>query len=134
MRSHRVPDFPDPNTSIHQFKAALSPNTLNAQAPAFHRAYMICQRLWPGGVPTTPSHGYNPARAAALLAYARCLRSHGFRSFPDPSRSGELTHEMLTNDGINLHQPGFLEAAETCTSVTHGLLTRVSVTRFAAGQ
>lgn len=88
MRSHRVSDFPDPLTAIHQFKAALSPNTLNA----------------------------------------------GFRNFPDPSRSGELTHEMLTNDGLNLHQPAFRAAAETCTSVTHGLLTRASVARFAAGQ
>jgi hypothetical protein len=62
------------------------------------------------------------------------LRSHGFLNFPDPSRNGELTHEMLVHDGINLHQPELLEAAETCTSVTHGLLSPASVTQFAAGQ
>ena len=49
------------------------------------------------------------------------MRSHGFPSFPDPTSSGQLTHEMLANAGINLHQPAVLQAADACVGVTHGL-------------
>ena len=69
-----------------------------------------------------------------MLAFARCMRSHGFPSFPDPSSSGQLTHEMLANAGINIHQPAVLQAADACVSVTHGFITKAAVARFVAGQ
>ena len=69
-----------------------------------------------------------------MLAFARCLRSHGFPSFPDPTSSGELTHEMLASAGIDLHQPAVLQAADACVSVTHGVITRADVARFVAGR
>ena len=69
-----------------------------------------------------------------MLAFARCLRSHGFANFPDPSSSGDLTHQMLANAGINLHQPAMLQAADACVSVTHGVITKTAVARFVAGQ
>ena len=68
-----------------------------------------------------------------MLAFARCIRSHGFPSFPDPTSSGELTHEMLANAGINLHQPAVLQAADACVGVTHGVITKAVVARFVAG-
>ena len=69
-----------------------------------------------------------------MLAFVRCLRSHGFPSFPDPTSSGALTHEMVANAGINLHQPAVLDAGDACVSVTHGYITKVNVARFVAGQ
>ena len=45
-----------------------------------------------------------------------------------------MTHEMLAAAGINLHNPALLQAADTCTSVTHGVLTKADVAHFAAGQ
>jgi hypothetical protein len=69
-----------------------------------------------------------------LLAFARCLRSHGFPKFPDPNRSGQLTHQMLAQAGIDLHEPALLQAADACTSVTHGVITKAAVARFVAGQ
>jgi hypothetical protein len=62
------------------------------------------------------------------------MRGHGFSSFPDPTSGGDVTHEMLASAGINLHQPAVLQAADACVSVTHGLITRVDVARFVAGQ
>ena len=59
-----------------------------------------------------------------MLAFARCMRSHGFPSFPDPTSTGELTHEMLANAGINLHQPAVVQAADACVGVTHGVITK----------
>jgi hypothetical protein len=132
MRQHGVANFPDPTSDPRGFKFALSAeDTANAQSPTFQSALAACQHLMPAR-PT--QNTYNPARTAALLAFAHCLRSHGFANFPDPSSSGEITHEMLANDGISLQQPGLLEAADTCVGVTHGVISKGDVARFAAGQ
>ena len=132
MRSHGVPTFPDPTTSPRDFKQALNPSI--AQSPAFQSADTACRHLLPRGGQPSQSAPPSQAQIAALLAFARCLRSHGFRSFPDPSSSGQLTHEMLASAGINLHQPAVLQAADACVSVTHGVITRADVARFVAGR
>jgi hypothetical protein len=62
------------------------------------------------------------------------MGSHGFPSFPDPTSSGQVTHEMLANAGIDLHQPALLQAADACVSVTDAILTKAAVARFAAGR
>ncbi len=127
MRSHGVPNFPDPGTRA--FK-----NAFETKSPAFQSAYAACQHLQPGGGPPNQSPARSQAQITALLAFATCLRSHGFPSFPDPTSSGQLTHEMLANAGLNLQQPAVLRAADTCVSVTHGVITRAAVARFVAGQ
>ena len=131
MRSHGVPSLPDPTSNPHAFKEALDPAT--EQSPAFGSAMTDCHHLLPGGGSHSEPTPASPAQTAALLAFARCLRSHGFRHFPDPSTSGQITHEMLASAGISLQQPAVVQAADTCTSVTHGLLTRADVARFVAG-
>jgi hypothetical protein len=129
MRSHGVPSFPDPTTSPREFKTAF-----NTQSPAFHSAETGCAHLLPGGGPRNQSAPPSPAQVAALVAFARCMRSHGFPSFPDPNSSGQLTHEMLAGAGINLHQPAVVPAADACAGVTHGVITKAAVARFVAGQ
>ncbi len=129
MRSHGVPNFPDPTTSPREFK-----NAFLTKSPAFKSAGTACQHLLPGGGQPNQSPRHSQAQTAALLAFARCMRSHGFSSFPDPNSSGELTHEMVANAGINLHQPAVLQAGDACTSVTHGIITKAVVARFVAGQ
>jgi hypothetical protein len=69
-----------------------------------------------------------------MRAFAQCMRSHGFPSFPDPTSTGLVSREMLANAGINLHQPAVLPAADACVSVTHGVITKEIVARFVAGQ
>jgi hypothetical protein len=131
MRSHGVPSLPDPTSDPHAFKEALDPAT--EQAPAFGSAMTACHHLLPGGGSHSQPTPASPAQTAALLAFARCLRGHGFPRFPDPSSTGDITHEMLASAGINLQQPEVVQAADACTSVTHGLLTRADVARFVAG-
>jgi hypothetical protein len=134
MRSHGAPNFPDP-TSPREFKLSISPNSGgNARSPAFRSAQTACQHLLPGDGPPRQSAAQRQAQIVAARAFARCLRSHGFPNFPDPTSSGQLTHEMLANEGINVHQPAVVQAADACVSVTHGLLTRAAVARFVAGQ
>ena len=134
MRSRGLPSFPDP-TSPREFKLSLSPSSAgNARSPAFQSAQTACQHLLPGGGPPRQSTAQHQAQIVAGLAFARCLRSHGFPNFPDPTSSGQLTHEMLANAGINVHQPAVVQAADACVSVTHGVLTKAAVARFVAGQ
>ncbi|HTU77893.1 MAG TPA: hypothetical protein VMF09_03965 [Solirubrobacteraceae bacterium] len=63
----------------------------------------------------------------------RRMHTHGVPGFPDPTSSGQVTHEMLAGAGINVHQPAVLQDADACVSVTHGVLTREAVARLAAG-
>jgi hypothetical protein len=129
VRSHGVPNIPDPGTPGWK-------NALGRQAPAVLAAERICGRLVPGVMPSSQgqSEAHSPAQTAAMLAFARCMRSHGFPNFPDPTSSGDMTHQMLATAGINLHQPAVVPAADTCVGVTHGLITKVAVARFVAGQ
>ena len=103
-------------------------------SPAFQSAQTACQHLLPDGGPPSQSAAQRQAQTVAGLAFARCIRAHGFPNFPDPTTSGELTHEMLANAGIDVHQPALLQAADACVGVTHGFLTKAAVARFAAGQ
>jgi hypothetical protein len=129
MRSHGVPNLADP-TSPRAFKASMAGDQ---NVPAFQSAEGICRRLLPGGGPQSQSPARSHAQFVAALAFARCVRSHGFPRFPDPTSTGELTHEMLANAGIDIHQPAAVQAADACVGVTHGLLTRAGVARFVAG-
>ena len=124
MRSHGVPSFSDP-TSFGQFKHEFNSSV---SSPAFQSAAAGCQHLLPGGGPHQ-SAAPSQERVAAGRALARCMRSHGFPSFPDPTSSGELSAA-----GINIHQPAFLRAADACVGTTHGLLTKADVARYVAGQ
>jgi hypothetical protein len=129
VRSHGVPNFPDPATSPREFKSAFSD-----QSPAFRSAASACQHLLPGGGPPSQSPAHSPAQIAGMLAFVSCLRSHGLQSFPDPTSSGELTHEMVANAGINLHQPAVLQIGDACVSASHGVVSKAMVARFVAGQ
>jgi hypothetical protein len=132
LRSHGVTEHvPDPKfTPASAFNAALAGA---AQSPAFRSAYSACARLLPSQQ-TSQRAAPNHAQIAALLAFARCLHTHGFPRFPDPTSSGQITHQMLANAGINPNQPAMLQIADTCVSVTHGLVTKADVARFIAGR
>lgn len=133
MRSHGVANFPDPSTDPRAFKESLDPSTTHS--PAFASAVHTCQHLLPnGGHPSQASTAHSRAQVAAMLAFARCLRSHGFPTFPDPTTSGDVTHQMIASAGINLQQPAVVHTADGCVGVTHGMITRAMVARFIAGQ
>jgi hypothetical protein len=131
MRSHGLPNFPAPS-SPQEFKQSIGASAEGS--PTSRSAQTACQHLLPGGGPPSQTTAQRHAQTVAALAFARCLHSHGFANFPDPTSGGQITHEMLATAGINIHQPALLQAADACVSVTHGVLTKAAVARFAAGQ
>ncbi len=132
MRSHGVSNFPDPDSSGEIPKdeviAALGSGP---QSPGAQRA---CQHLMPSSGLGPPDTAPPPrTRLAGALSFARCMRARGFASFPDPTSQGQLTPEMVTAAGIDLHQPTLLRAGLACVPASHGLLTPAAIERAVHG-
>lgn len=128
MRSHGVSNFPDPTNG------RIPKDRIPFGNPLFASAAKACDHVLPSsGSGTQTAAQQTSTGLADALAFARCIRSHGFPDFPDPTSSGDLTPEMLANAGINLHQPAVLHAGDACVGVTHGSITKTEVARFIAG-
>ena len=77
MRSHGVANFPDPTSNGLQI-----PDSINPKSPVFRSAQQACRHDLPnGGAPPATE----PSKRAAAVAFARCMRAHGLRDFPDPA-------------------------------------------------
>lgn len=83
MRTHGVPDFPDPVVSGSQVQVVV-PKAVGT-APRFKRAQAACQSLAPTGF-TQPK--ITTQDQADYLKAAACMRSHNIVGFPDPTFVG----------------------------------------------
>lgn len=139
MRNHGVTNFPDPvvheSTSGGSTQVAVGIRVTPAitGSPAFKSASKACGHILPGAGGNGPSPAQQRAKAQALLAFARCLRSHGENGFPDPNAQGQLSLQQIQAAGIDIHAPGFLTAAKACVGVTHGMITGAQVVQAING-
>jgi hypothetical protein len=109
MRSHGLPDFPDPNANGHGFGDQQQANQEQSN-PHFETALSACQHL----LPSAPSsHGKVIPSQAQLVRFAQCMRSHGVPNYPDPNPNGVLGTE-LAQLGINANSPQFQATLRTC--------------------
>ena len=133
MRAHGVTNFPDPVVSGNSVKIQINPSITDA--PAYQSALKACGHLFPGAEPglASLSQAQRQARQAGLLAFATCVRHHGFPTFPDPTSQGELSITMITQAGINLQQPAVLRAGDACVPDSHGQITKADVARAVSG-
>jgi hypothetical protein len=133
MRSNGIPTFPDPTSSgAGPNKTAIVSALQAVSSSQAQAAQTACVHVNGGSPGTGQSVAQGPAHTAAMLAFARCMRSRGFPDFPDPTH-GQLSPEMVTAAGIDLHQPAVLRAGLACISVTHGALTRANIERAVNG-
>ncbi len=132
MRNHGVANFPDPQVNANHITIQLNPTITGS--PAFQSAQKACSYLLPAGADQIdgPSPAQQKARTEGLLAFAACMRKHGFPGFPDPDSQGQLTLEMVKQAGINLNQPAVLQAGDACVSVSQGQITKDDVARAVA--
>ncbi len=129
MRSDGVPNFPDPTSS-----EGIPKDEIPFGSPRFLVASSDCKHLMPAtGLGPHETAQQPRIRLADALAFARCARARGFASFPDPTNQGQLTAQMVTAAGIDLHQPRLLQAGLACVPLTHGLITRASIERAVNG-
>lgn len=112
MRSHGVKNFPDPNSQgdFPPFQTHVSKQTSAA-------AQYACQHLLPrgggGGVGTRGDQ----QKLALGLKTARCMRRHGFPTYPDPVPGGASNQGSGTRfdgTGIDTKSPQFQTAETAC--------------------
>jgi hypothetical protein len=82
MRSHGVPEFPDPPPSGKL--AVPSPQRVGVSSTQFQMAQGACQRLLPNGGSGT-SQAEVEREWSEFRSFARCMRRHGVTNWPDPS-------------------------------------------------
>jgi hypothetical protein len=125
MRSHGVPNWPDPVGAGVFDKSTLArlvpdPSRMRAlQAP--------CEHLLPDFNSSPPPAGQPRAQLADELSFARCMRHHGVARFPDPSVQNGLTVEMVEAQGIDVHSPIVLRVVQRCIPASHGALTAAKI-------
>ena len=90
MRSHGVPNFPDPTSS-----EGIPKDEIPIGSPQLVTASNDCEHLMPvsGLAPQTTAQ-QTRTRVAEGISFARCIRTPGFPTFPDPTTGGQITHEM----------------------------------------
>jgi len=75
IRAHGVSDFPDPDASNgFEYGVSVTPAVWSTAVDA-------CKDLQPPG---SLSAERDPEQEKEALAFARCVREHGVRDFPDP--------------------------------------------------
>ncbi len=113
MRSHGVPNFPDPDS--HGTITITVSTSLNPSSPAFQRAEADCQHLLPPG--KTPIQAQQQRMKAAAIAFAACMRSHGVPNYPDPKffGSGGVAQGSGGN-GMDPNSPISQAAQKACQS------------------
>jgi hypothetical protein len=123
MRSHGVPNFPDPSAGGG---IQMTPGSgIDPQSPAFQAAQNACMKLMPSGGPAG-GHG-SESRRLALLKLAQCMRRHGISTFPDPTDSpppsappagGGLAFgdpgALISVPQSLIESPGFKQAGAAC--------------------
>jgi hypothetical protein len=111
MRSHGVPDFPDPgaNGAISLGGAANQINLANSVVKA---AALDCRHLLPNGGTLNPTQQQKVLNA--LLQFAQCMRSHGVPNFPDPSLVNGSVSLNLQGTGISYTTPHVATAVAFC--------------------
>jgi hypothetical protein len=122
MRSHGVPNFPDPSSSGGY---SLSSNgsltgaggSVDIDSSQAQAAYGDCRHLIPGGPSISQLEQdvqqEQQAQAQALpleLKYSQCMRSHGVPNFPSP---GQATTSPGSSP-INVNSPTFVAATNAC--------------------
>jgi hypothetical protein len=115
MRTHGLPDFPDPNGQgvIEGQSSSASggnPSDMNPNSPTYQAAQKACQKYASGG--TTPADQVQQLKEA--LRYSVCMRSHGVTDFPDPAVvSGQVE---FNGSGVG-RSPDYQSANTACQSL-----------------
>jgi hypothetical protein len=117
MRSHGVPNFPDPSPGGGSLNA-ISAAGINTQSPTYQAALQACKKY-------TPAANVTPAQSAAEnakgLEFSQCMRSHGVPNFPDPitgPTGGQAIN--MSGTGIDQNSPTYQAANSACQKIVPG--------------
>ena len=109
MRSHGVPDFPDPTQTPDGGYGYRTPG-IDPNSASFQGAIQACKSLpspW-----NSTGQQLSPAQQQAWLTWAKCIRTHGVPDFPDPTFSGT----EVRDSGVASSTPQLQAAMNACKS------------------
>jgi hypothetical protein len=118
MRSNGVTNYSDPGSSARP----LSSNHIDPNSPTFQRAFTACRKYASnGGIgPPAPT----AAQLRFALAFAQCVRTHGFPQFPDPLATAPHPDQaeftlgqgkyFPVNSTYHVMSSAFMHAAKAC--------------------
>jgi hypothetical protein len=125
MRAHGLSGWPDPDSNGTFDKAKLRQlGYSKSRVRAVEQS--ACGRFLPTVTPGETAQQQR-TRVADSLSFARCMRSHGVREFPDPNAQGDLSVQMVQAQGIDVRSPAVLQTVQTCLPASHGALTEAKV-------
>jgi len=106
MRTHGVPDFPDPAGQAGVPK--VTPQQVGVSNARLQAAQSSCAQL------LQPIQAQQPQIMTGLLKFARCMRAHGIPNWPDPGtdRNGQPVFDI---PGIDPDSPRVSNTADACT-------------------
>ena len=113
VRSHGVPNFPDPQGTTGIPKEAVVRALREVSDSRAKAATNACANLNPAGQESpalTAQEQHDYLRAAA------CMRSHGITNFPDPTFPGGHVNLSIPSS-IDTKSRQFTQAAQTCTEL-----------------
>jgi hypothetical protein len=113
VRSHGVPNFPDPDSNGQIPKVAVIRALREVSDSRAKAATNACANLNPAGQGSpalTAQEQHDYLRAAA------CMRSHGITNFPDPTFPGGRVNLSIPSS-IDTRSRQFTQAAQTCTKL-----------------
>jgi hypothetical protein len=109
MRSHGVPNWPDPVLTPHG-GYGFRTTGIDPHSARFQSALKACNALSPEGWST--GQQLSPAQQQAWLNWAKCIRLHGVPDFPDPKFSGSAV--QISRGGSS--SPQLQSAMNACKS------------------
>ncbi len=113
MRSHGVPDFPEPRPGPQgTLSYPLNPPAGMLGRAGYDAAFRACLKLAVTG--GRPAARYQ-AIALKALQQAECMRSHGITGYPSPATlNGGIHSPDFTTLGIDPHTRQFAAAVSAC--------------------
>jgi hypothetical protein len=122
MRSHGVPNFPDPDASggysltANGSLAGAGGSSVDINSSQAQAAYGDCRHLVPGGPSLSQleqdeqqEQQQQAKMLPVMLKYVHCMRSHDVPNFPAPGQS-----KFGSGGPPNVNSPQYLAAASAC--------------------
>jgi hypothetical protein len=112
MRSHGVPNFPDPKPGGG---FDLTGTGINRFSPQVESAQKACASVAPAGLQKTPAQVQHHTKV--MMAVAKCMRANGVPYFPDPNSQGSI---ITSSSEWDPSSPQFQAAAKVCNHLNPG--------------
>lgn len=116
VRSHGVPDFPDPQAGASNAKFP-SAQQLRIGSSQLNAAETGCQHLLPAGIDDRFRPAEVPHLLSGMVNFSRCMRHHGVQNWPDPTvgSGGRPGFDLVGITGLDASSPQTMTKIHECS-------------------